>query len=240
MELAETLGEPVSSLHRTLQTLIGYELVVQEPQTRRYRLGPGILALADAYREQSPLVIIAQPVLDDLRTVLNESVFLCELVDERAVVVAVAESPRPLRTFMRLGHHMPFHAAASARAILAFQDPARIRRLLQIEKTSPYTSRTKVDDAATLTELDRAHRRGYATCDQEMEVGVKAIAMPIRDSTGCVVASVAVVAPRERLTGRARVLALQALTVAATDVSGGLGWHSHAERSLSTAPQARR
>jgi len=228
IELSEALGEPAPSLHRTLQTLISHGLVVQQLQTKRYQLGPAILRLADAYREQNRLVVVAQPVLDALRSELHESVFVCELVDERAVVVAVAESPRPLRAFMRLGRQMPFHAAASARAILAFQDPSHIQRLLQLDGVDRYTGRTRTNTDELLGELDSARRRGYAVCDQEMEVGVKAIARPIRDDTGGVVASVAVVAPSERLATPGREPALRALAMAAADISSRLGYRSDA------------
>ena len=237
IELSGALDEPAPSLHRTLKTLMSHGLVIQHPETKRYQLGPAILSLADAYREQNRLVVVAQPVLDALRSELHESVFVCELVDERAVVVAVAESTRPLRAFMRLGRHMPFHAAASARAILAFQEPSHIQRLLELDGVSRYTGRTRMGTDELLAALDFARRHGYAVCDQEMEVGVKAIARPIRDDTSTVVASVAVVAPRERLSGRGRQLALRALAVAAANISSRLGGPSPAAgaQSLTTS-----
>jgi len=237
VELSAALGEPAPSLHRTLQMLIEHRLVVQEIDTKRYHLGPGVLSLADAYREQNRLVAIAQPVLDALRSELHESVFLCEFVDERAVVVAVAESPRPLRSFMRLGHRMPFHATASARAILAFQEPSCIQRLLQLDGVDRYTDRTSISTVELLQELDRTRRRGYAVCDQELEIGVKAIARPIRDSTGVVAASVTVIAPRERLAGNRQGHALRALAAAASSISLGLGYrpHSAGPQSMTSA-----
>jgi DNA-binding IclR family transcriptional regulator len=235
LELSAALGEPPPSLHRTLQVLIEHDLVVQDPGTKRYRLGPAVLRLADACREQSRLVAVAQPVLDALRSELHESVFLCELIDGRAVVVAVAESPRPLRSFMRLGQRMPFHAASSARAILAFQEPSYIQRLVQLDGVDRYTDRTKTGIDEILQELDLTRRRRYAVCDQEMEIGVKAIALPIRDSTGGVVASVAVMAPRERLIGNSRALALRALAEAASSVSLALGYRPHARPQRTTS-----
>jgi IclR family acetate operon transcriptional repressor len=228
LELSAALGEPPPSLHRTLQVLVEHDLVVQDSDTKRYRLGPAILRLADACRQQSRLVTVAQPVLDSLRSELHEAVFLCELIDGRAVVVAVAESPRPLRSFMRLGQRMPFHAASSARAILAFQDPSCIQRLLQVDTLDRYTSRTKTGLGELQQELDLTRRRGYAVCDQEMEIGVKAIARPIRDSTGGVIGSVAVMAPRERLAGSGRGQGLRALAEAASSISVGLGYRPQA------------
>lgn len=223
VELGTLLGEPAPSLHRTLQTLIEHRLAVQEAATKRYRLGPGVLGLADAYRAQNRLVTVAQPVLDALRTKLHESVFVCELVDERAIVVAVAESPRPLRSFMRLGHRMPFHAAASAKAILAYQEPARIELMLERDGVDHYTDRTKTHTDVLMRELEQTRRRGYAVCDQELETGIKAVASPIRNSVDAVVASVAVIAPRDRLAGDRQAHAIQSLAEAATSISRHLG-----------------
>jgi len=231
MELSAAVGEPAPSLHRTLQVLLEHQLVVQEPDTRRYRLGPGILVLADAYRQQNRLVVIAQPVLDAMRSRLSESAFLCELVDERAVVVAVAESPRPFHSLMRLGHLMPFHAAASAKAILAFQPASRIERLLNREGTDRYTDRTKTDTNELLRELEDVRSQASAVCDQELEVGVKAIARPICDNSGYAVASIAVIAPRERLEGDRQEKALRELAEAASSVAELLGYRSNQPRS---------
>jgi DNA-binding IclR family transcriptional regulator len=224
LELSSALDEPAPSLHRTLRMLVDRHFVVQDADTKRYRLGPAILSLADAYREQSRLVAIAQPALDALRSELHESVFLCELIDQSAVVVAVAESPRPLRAFMRLGHRMPFHAAASAKVILAFQEEDVVARLLERNPAERYTSRTMGSLRELAEDLDRTRHRGYSVCDQELEVGIKAVARPIRDSTGKVVASVAVVAPRERLAGSHRAKALNALAQAAGAISLLLGY----------------
>jgi len=231
MELSAAVGEPAPSLHRTLQVLLEHRLVVQESDTKRYRLGPGILVLADAYRQQNRLVAIAQPVLDELRSKLSESAFLCELVDQRAVVVAVAESPRPFRSLMSLGHLMPFHAAASAKAILAFQPASRIERLLHQEGTDRYTDRTKTDTDELLRELEDVRSQASAVCDQELELGVKAIARPICDNSGYAVASIAVIAPRERLDGDRQEKALRELAVAASTVAELLGYRPNQSRS---------
>jgi IclR family acetate operon transcriptional repressor len=230
LDLGIELGEPAPSLHRTLQRLIEYELVVQNPATKRYQLGPAVLVLADAYRRQSTLVSIAQPVLDELGSSLDETVFLCQLIEDAAVVVATAESRRTFQYFMRLGHRMPFHAAASARAILAFQDPAQIDCLLDREGSDRYTDRTMIEIEELKAELDRVRRRGYAVCDQEIEVGVKALAVPVRDASGHVIASIAVVAPRERLVRSPRHRPIQSLQSAAREVSKGLGFRTHSRR----------
>jgi DNA-binding IclR family transcriptional regulator len=224
VELAEALDEPPASLHRTLQVLVDYHLAVQDADSKRYRLGPRVLSLADSFRDQNKLAVVAEPILNGLRSELNESVFLCELIDDVAIVVSVVESARPLRSFMRLGHRMPFHAAASAKAILAYQDPERVQALLATEGLERYTSRTAMDAQRLVSELEQVRRRGHADCDEEMEIGVRAVACPIRDSLGQVIASVAVIAPRERLAGERKRVVSRALEEAAARMSACLGY----------------
>ena len=142
-KLAEQLGESPSTVHRLLAALLEHDYVAQTDD-RRYRLGVGVLGLAHAFQRQDRLVSMARPHLSKLATQTRESVFLAERIGDDVVCVASAESPRLVSFFLRLGQRTPYHAAASARAILAFQEPAEQRRLLEAEGFVPFTDKTPV------------------------------------------------------------------------------------------------
>lgn len=227
VQLGERLAVPASTLHRLLTVLVRYGMVVQDPGSRRYRMGPGVLRLAKGYLQQNSLVSAAQPYLADLRSRTQETVFLTALVGEDAVCVATAESPRPLQFFMRVGQRMPFHAAASARAILAFRSRTEAERLLRRETFDQFTDSTPRNVDEALRELAHIRGQGYADCVEEMEVGVTAISAPIRDAVGEVVASATIVAPAVRLASSSkREDALGRLREATAGISAALGFQA--------------
>lgn len=222
-KLAEQLGDAPSTVHRLLTVLARHRLVVQDVDSKRYRLGPGVLPLGEAYLRQNTLITLAQPHLAHLRSRTLESVFLTEYVNGDAICVATAESPRPLRFFMRVGQRMPYHAAASARAILAFRPAKEAEDLLRHEALQRFTDTTPTTINAVLAELERVREDGYAACDEEMEVGVSALSVPIRNAAAEVIASLSIVAPQQRLAGEHRDAAVQLLLQQAQDISTALG-----------------
>ena len=222
-KLAEQLRDAPSTVHRLLAVLVQHRLVIQDPDSKRYRLGPGVLRLGEAYLRQNSLISVAQPHLAAVRSRTSESVFLTEFVNGEAICVATAESPRQLRFFIRIGQRMPYHAAASAKAILAFRPPEEAEVLLRGEALQRFTQTTPTGMDEILAELDQVRQDGYAACDEDMEIDVVALAVPIRDATGETVGSLALVAPKHRLSGVARDAAVTALREEAGEISSALG-----------------
>lgn len=216
------LQEAPSSVHRLLGVLIDSGYVIQD-DARRYRLGPKVLALGLAYERSSHLVAVAKPHIARLSAETLESVFVSEQLGNDAVCVAGQVSERPVSLNMRLGARTPYHASASARAILAFQAPERQLRLLQAERMERYTDRTPTTVTEALVELRATAERGYAFCDQEREQGVSAISAPIRGGDGTVFASVTIVAPQDRLSGDGYLRISERLLATAREISRELG-----------------
>lgn len=225
--IAALLGDAPSSVHRLLGVLVASEYVIRD-DSRRYRLGPKVLMLGRAYERGSHLVQVAKPLIALLSTQTLESVFVSEQHGDDAICVAAHVSPRQLTLNMRLGARTPYHASASARAILAFQPRERQLRLLQAERMDRYTEQTPTTVADALAELEATQERGYAVCEQERELGVSAVSAPIHGGDGAVFASVTVVAPHDRLVGdgRDRIAALLLDTAAA--ISSRLGYREDA------------
>jgi DNA-binding IclR family transcriptional regulator len=221
--LGELLDEAPSSVHRLLGVLVecGYAL---QDDSRRYRLGPQVLTLGRAYERGSHLVTVARPLIAQLSSLTTESVFIIEQSGDDAICVAANVSLRPVSLNLRLGARTPYHASASARAILAFQSSERQLRLMQAERLDRYTERTPTTLADALAELALTKERGYAFCEQEREQGVSAASAPIRDADGMVFASVTVIAPHDRLAGEGRNRVVTQLLDTASAISGQLGY----------------
>jgi DNA-binding IclR family transcriptional regulator len=239
-QLADELGDPPSTVHRLLAVLAEQKLVVQDAETRKYRLGPGVLRLSEAYVRSNGLITVAQRHLNELRARTQESVFLTEFINGDAVCVATAQSPRPLSYFIRIGQRMPYHAAASGRAILAFRSPTEVELLLRAERIDRFTDLTPQTLQDALLEVAKTQRQGFAVCDEEMEPGVTAIAAPVLDASETSTASLAVVAPASRLAGERRAMIADLVVEAALRISHELGSKREflsAQPSYSAAPE---
>ncbi len=192
-QLSTALGVPMPSMHRLLATLSEEEYVVRNEQ-RAYALGPAALALARGAR---PLEDVARPAMRELSETTGETVFLTTLVGKRAICTAMVDGSRAVRLFVTVGQSMPFHAAASARSMLAYQPPHVVAELL----ASPLT-RFAAGTPSTLDEvlahLDKVRRDGYDVCRDELDPHVLAVSAPIRLASGSVGASVTLAAPSER------------------------------------------
>jgi IclR family acetate operon transcriptional repressor len=168
-------------------------------------------------------VTIAAPHLAELVALTRESVFLSERIGDDVICVASAESPRPLSFYMRLGQRTPYHAAASARAILAFRPSSERLRLLEAEDLEMFTARTPSSVTAVMRALEATRSSGYAVCDEELEVGVTAVSVPVASATGDIDASLTLVAPQDRRCGSSRLDAAERLARAGRSISADLG-----------------
>jgi DNA-binding IclR family transcriptional regulator len=178
-DIAESCDLPIATAHRLLQNLQQAGLVASSGTKRRdYRLGKRLLRLLHAGSDTAWLTISAQPILDKLANEMADTCYLARLVGHEVVSVAWAAPSEGLRGYVIPGHTLAPHVAASAKAILAFQAQELIDRALAgplVKLTTKTRTRRE--------EIDKDYRavreNGYATCWDEMEVGLGAIALPI-------------------------------------------------------------
>lgn len=145
--------------------------------------------------------LAVQPILNDLANRLEETCYLARLAGHEIVSTAWATPNSGLRGYVVPGYRMSPHVAASAKAILAFQTPELIDRAL-VEPLPKLTKNTKSDRASIVREYAQVREQGYATCWDEMEIGLGAIAVPISLPDTGVIYSVGIAGLIDRLTRR--------------------------------------
>lgn len=178
-EISERVDLPVGTAHRLLQNLQKSGLVETASAGRKdYRLGGRLLRLLHAGSDDAWLQVTVQPALDKLANDLAETCFLTQLIGHRVVSIAYAVPTKGLQGYVVPGHVMPPHAAASAKAILAFQPKAVIDKALA-GRLPRLAAKTLTSRAAVEREYAAVRSAGYATCFNEMEMGVGAFAVPI-------------------------------------------------------------
>ena len=222
-DLAAALGVHKSTAFRLLAALEARGLVEQVSERGRYRLGFGLVRLAGAAASRLDLVEQSRPVTRRLAALVGETVNVARLEGEAVVNVDQVLGGATVATQNWVGRPTPLHATSSGKVLLAAADPAERARLLA-QPLEAFTPATITDRAALAAELARALGAGWASTCEELELGLNAIAAPIRGRDGAIVAAVSVSGPSYRLAPD-RFGAVAAQVVAAADeISRRLGW----------------
>lgn len=227
-EVARLLDLNTATVHNLLRTLADTGLVEQHAETKKYRLGLGIVRLAGTKLAQLDVVTAASGPMKDLLDKTRETISLAVLYGDELLYVAKMESPQQVRVASRIGGSAPLHASAHGQSILAFLDDASVNRILK-QPLRSYTSNTLTAMPKLRAEFERIRARDYAVDCGSYISDVHAVAAPVRDASGHVIASLAIVAPASRIpVGKAKTFALLAKE-AAGHVSSALGYHRYAE-----------
>jgi DNA-binding IclR family transcriptional regulator len=196
-ELARRLGLTKSTVHRLLASLRQGGLVEQDPDSHKYRLGHALVELGYNVIYSDPLLQVVLPYLQYMSEQVGEAAYVA-VRDGEAVLTMVQVVSSNLREQIPWTGRLPLHATASGKILLAQMDESELVGVL--EKGLPrYTEGTVTDPSQLRTELQRIRDQGFATCLEEQEPGVNAIAVPITDPEGEVVAALAIVGPAYRL-----------------------------------------
>lgn len=179
-ELEAALDLPKTTVNRLLRTLMETGMIdVRITRNRSYRLGHRILRLLSMSPDTSWLVALAQKPLQNLADSTAQSAFIAKFDGTEVRSVTCVAPDTPVRTYVMPGMLMPVNAAASAKAILAFQPASTLKRILP-SRLERYTERTKTDIDELMAELATVREQGYATDRAEHVHGIGAIAVPIR------------------------------------------------------------
>jgi IclR family pca regulon transcriptional regulator len=196
-QAAEAAGLSRAAARRCLLTLA--ELGYLSGDGRLFRPTPRTLRLGAIYLDGDALPKLAQPHLAAARDALQESVSLAVLQDDWVIFVARAEAERIVSTGVRVGARLPAWCSATGRVLLAaLPEAERERRLAQV-RPEARTRRTVVDRAELRLRIETAGREGLALLDEELELGMRAMAVPVADSRGRVKAAVSVSALAARV-----------------------------------------
>jgi len=199
-EVANTLNINPSSAYRLISTLSDEGYLEQNPATRRYSLGPGVLRLAWLYNNINPIPNVAQRVFEEYSAVFEHSFFLISLVSKyEAVYLAVREGRYPLRITKQPGGITNIHGTAGGKVLLAHQSESYIEDFIKTHEFTPLTPRTITSPKIFRETLIKVHMQGYAINDGEQFDDIGAIAVPVINLNGKVHNCVSLAYPRHQL-----------------------------------------
>lgn len=153
---------------------------------------PRMLRLGSAYLSTSSLTQIAQPLLAHARDELQESVSLAVSDEGYSVFIARAEAVRIVSTGVKLGGRLPAYCSATGRVLLSGLKEDDVRRHLESVPMKRLTDRTLANTTAVLKAVKLAAENGYAISNEELEIGMSAMAVPVRNRSGEIEAAVSV------------------------------------------------
>jgi IclR family transcriptional regulator, acetate operon repressor len=221
-ELAAELGVHKSTAFRLLNVLVARGLVEQPAERSKYRLGFGMIRLAGATAARLDLTGQSRPVSERLAAAIGETVNVAVPDDGVTVNIDQVVGASVISSHNWVGQRTPSHATSSGKVLLAFRADQREPVLAQ--PLASYTPRTVTDPAVLRVQLGEATARGYACTVEELEIGLNAVAAPIRGHSRQVVAAISVSGPSYRLTEeRLHAIAPQVVSHAA-EISFRLGF----------------
>ena len=236
-EVARELGVHRSTALRLLGTLERHALVERDPRTAKYRLGRRLPQLASVVTGEFDLRYLARPVCEALATATGETVTLDVLDGDEIVPIEQSTASTAFVSVNWLGRRTPVHCTASGKVILAFA-PDALRQRLLARPLESRTPRTIVDRAELEAQLSAARESGFARTFEELEVGLDAIAAPVRSVDGEVVAAVDVSGPAHRLQAGGRPELVRLTRDAAADLSRRLGYRARPATSSGAKDRA--
>lgn len=224
-EIADDLGVHKSTASRLVYTLQHRGLVEQDGERGRFTIGFGMLKFAGAVTGQIDLARLGTPLCEALAEKLGETVNIAVLDGDGAINVSQARGASAVAAQNWTGQRTPLHATSSGKVLLATLDEPEREQVLASELVS-FTPRTITDPEELRALLPLVTEDGYATCYEELEPGLHAVAVPVYGADDDVLAAISASGPAYRLSRKRIRQMVGELREAAAELSGSLGYVS--------------
>lgn len=222
-DIASELGLNKSTVHGIVNTLKYHDLIDQDEETQKYRLGLALLELGSIVKNSMDVREIAELIIKDICERVQETVHLGTLDKLEVVYIDKQESNQSMRIFTNVGARKPAYCTAIGKAMLAYL-PSDVLMELLPEEIPRFTSKTKGTKSELIEELARIREKGYAFDDEEYNEGLKCVGAPIFDHSGNAKYGISVSGPAIRMTEDKINEAIEIVTAAAKEISQRLGY----------------
>lgn len=230
-DLAEELGVAKSTVSRLMTTLASEGFVIKDEKTREYRLGLTVLTLGGLVTNHLEIHKEATPVLSKLVHDTGETAHLSIMDELDTIYIHKEECHHPVRILTHLGRRNPSYCTSSGKVLLAYSEPEIVEKVIE-QGLVAYTDNSITDPDTLRSELENIRKQGYAVSTQELTIGTRSIAAPIRDYTGKVVSAITIVGPIQRMKNSKIKEFASKVMEAAKDASERMGYDERYFRRL--------
>ncbi len=221
--LAIRLGLAKSTVHRLATTLVEYDILEQNRETGKYRLGLALFELGTLVRRKMDTASESRAQMYSLAEMTGETVQLAVLDHQSVLYIRILESRQAVRMSTIAGSRAPAHCTSVGKILLAHQSSEVVQEIID-NGLKRYTANTITDPAVLAEELVAIRAKGFALDDEEIEVGLRCVAGPIRNHSGRVIAAISVAAPVQRMTKKNVQSTIPTVVAAADAISRRLGY----------------
>jgi IclR family transcriptional regulator, KDG regulon repressor len=207
-----------------VRTMVQLGYLRQMKDTKRYRIGGPLFALAAGALDEIEMVSLATPVLEDLSRETGESGHFAVPMGDSVVVIARTAGPGAFQLTERVGVVRPAHCTALGKVILAALKPEELDRFLARVELTPVTPNSITEASALKQNIEQIRQGGIAFDDGEFNAEVRCVAVPVKDFTGQIIGAVGISGPIWRLNIQALQSRAQAVQAAARRLSAEFGY----------------
>ena len=221
--ISQQLSLTKNRTFRILCTLASQAYLRQDPETRRYRLGPKLIQLGERARKGFKLVAVASPIMTRLAEQTGETVFLGVVDGWEMLCIDRRESSHSIRLSAQIGQRVALHMGGVPKTLLAYQSPGFVEEYLS-RPLARATDLTITDPRCLREALTEIRQRGVCITCGDLEPGACSIAAPIRDHSGQVVSAISAAGPETRFGPENVPHIVEAVGQAAAEISRLLGY----------------
>src|SRR5882757_9890898 len=222
-DLSKRVGLHNSTTFHLVKTMVSLGYIRQEKDSKRYRVGRPLFALAASSLDDIEMVNLATPVLEDLSRETGESAHFAVRMGDAVVVIARTSGPGAFQLTDRVGVVRPAHCTALGKIILASLRPDQLDRFLERVDMKPSTNTSITEIPVLLREIAEIRRSAIAIDDGEFNPEVRCVAVPVYNFTGDVIGALGISGPVWRMTDEALQSRAKIVQVAADRLSSGFG-----------------
>ena len=213
-----------STAHRILMALEYNDLIQQNPENGKYRLGIKLFRLGHQAVSHLNLREICRPFLTRIMNETKETVHLAVLDEDQVLYLDKVEGPHALRMPSRVGRRIPTYCTSLGKAMLSCLDDQEVKDIFRNQVLRPFTANTLKTVSQLLYDLRMIRKRGYSIDNEEIEIGLRCVGAPIKDYTGAMVGAISAAAPSARLSGQKVHTVGRLVVTTAEEISEKLGY----------------
>lgn len=225
-DLADQSGLTISTMQRLTYTLQEIGMIDRDPVTKRFRIGPKMITMALSVKQNLELKKVARPFMQQASDAIGEVVGLSVLSGFEIILIEIIKiNHQVLNINMEIGASIPPHATSSGKSILAFMDESQANKILEHSQMTRFTKNTITSKKSFLNQLKKVRECGYSLAINENAIGFSAIAAPVRNSDGAVIAAITVMVPSARISKQKLESSFSKKTIQTADrISRTLGY----------------
>ncbi len=198
-EISKILKINRSTVHRFLSSMEKIGVVEKNEETGKYRLGLKLYEIGNSVPLRKIMVDRARYYLEDLHWYLNETVHFATLKNGEVVYLDKIIADRNFVIISEVGRRLPAHCTGLGKAMLAFLPESEVRRIIKEKGLKKFTKNTITSSRKFFEELRKIRECGYAIDNEEIEDGLRCIAVPVFNGEGKVIAAVSISGPSSRI-----------------------------------------